>query len=442
MKFKRIVENDFLAWKNKSKYPLIILGARQVGKTSFLKEMGKKYYANCVYLNFEEKPDLADLFINTKEVNRLVPLLSTLTQQKINSKTLIIFDEIQECAEALNALKYFAENDKKYNVACAGSLLGVAMSKKGFPVGKVAFLNMYPLTFEEYIENKNSAIKDIYQKSVAEFLNGPLPAPFFNLVMEEFKYYLLCGGMPEPLSVFSNSQEIEEVNDSLKRIEVSYRMDFRKHTDDKTTSKINFIWDSLPSQLARENKRFLYQIVKEGARAREYEDALIWLQQSGMIYKVHKVSKPALPLKAYQDLGIFKIYAHDVGVLRHLSGLEAHTLLLQDRLFTEFKGSLTENFVCQSLVQQFGNNLHYWSSEGIAEVDFLMAYKNDIIPIEVKADKNIRSKSLAYFNSKFEPKIRLRYSANNFSIKENLVNIPLCFIDKTKAILDGLWNRF
>ncbi len=437
MIFTRIKETEFLEWKkDKSKKPLILKGARQVGKTSFLKTMGEKYFKAVAYFNFEEQVELKELFEQTKSIKRLLASLSLLCGFKIEKgKTLIFFDEIQECPEALNSLKYFQEDSSEHAVVAAGSLLGVALSSKGFPVGKVTFMNFYALTFEEYLKNTNKELYKIYLEFIPKKEIVKIPDIFYTQLMEYYKIYFISGGMPEAAAEMHTSNDITKVNKILTNILGSTQMDFRKHTDEKTAIKIGYIWNSLPSQLARENKKFLYQIVKEGARAREYEDALLWLLNAGIITKIQRVTKPSIPLKAYADLNAYKLYIHDIGLLRELAELKPEYLLYKNNLFTEFKGSLAENYVAQSLITNFEIAPFYWSSEGIAEIDFIIEYNKNLIPIEVKADENIRSKSLAYYQNTFSPKIRLRFSSKNISLKDNVINIPFFYVDKVKNFL-------
>lgn len=438
MFFERDLEVQLLEWKNrKNKKPLIIKGARQVGKTSLIKNFGQRFFTDMAYFNFDEQPDIKQFFELTKDPQRLLQNLSLVHGKVIQPKeTLIVFDEIQECKAALNALKYFSENAPEYPVVCAGSLLGITLGNQmSFPVGKVEFLEAYPLTFTEFLKK---ADWNLY-----EFLNSVnqiqlIPDLFFNALKEKLKKYFISGGMPEPAKVLLEELDVERTQQILKDIVSAYELDFSKHTEVKNIPKIGYIWDSIPSQLSKENKKFLYQVVKPGARAREYEDALLWLIQAGLLYKVSRNNKPHLPLAAYDDLSAFKIYMLDIGLLRRKSGLDPMSFKEGNRLFTEFKGAFAENFILQSLIPQFDAFPRYWTSNGKAELDFLIQYKNDIIPVEVKSDENIRSKSLAYYDKEHHPKLKLRFSLKNLDYNDRLLNIPLFLADKTKMFLDRL----
>ncbi len=348
-------------------------------------------------------------------------------------KTLLILDEIQECNEALNTLKYFRENAPDYYVACAGSLLGIALSRgKSFPVGKVDFLDLYPLSFTEFL---SAADQMLY--SYMNSLNAiePLPDYYFNQLTDKFKMYLISGGMPEPASSLIETYDVNLIQRQLKNILDAFALDFSKHTENKIIPKIGLVWGSIPSQLARENKKFLYQTIKEGSRAREYEDALQWLIQAGLVYKVFRNKMPLLPLSAYDDLSAFKLYLLDAGLLRRMALLDPVAIKEGNRLFTEFKGALSENYILQSLVPQFEGIPRYWTSEGKAEIDFLIQYDNNIFPAEVKSNENISGKSLTLYYKKYQPFLRLRYSLRNLKSDNGLLNIPLFLSDLTKKFI-------
>jgi uncharacterized protein len=440
MEFERIALDQLISWKNQiNRKPLVLNGARQVGKTHLLKRFGKGLFKNVAYFNFEEQPLLKQFFENTKDTQSIISNLSVVNGSTIEQEeTLIIFDEIQECNEALNSLKYFNENAAGYAIVAAGSLLGITLSKpQSFPVGKVSFLQIYPLSFMEFLEAAKQNLKN-YIFSLTT-LNS-IPDLFFEEILQLFKKYLICGGMPEAAKDFVENSNIERCKKILNDIINSYRYDFSKHAAAKDVAKINYIWNSIPSQLSRENKKFLYQTVKEGARAREYEDALQWLQLSGLAYKVNKIEKPHFPLSSYEDLSAFKIYLFDVGILRELAKLEPIFLQEPNAIFKEFKGSFTENYVLQSLMMQFGEVPKYWASESKAEIDFVIQYKNEIIPIEVKSDENVKGKSLTIYQQKYNPKIRIRYSLKNLQYKDGLLNIPLFLADRTKQFIDMALN--
>jgi predicted AAA+ superfamily ATPase len=435
---ERLALNDLLKWKqSKHRKPLILKGVRQVGKTWILKELGKRFYDNVAYFNFDEQEELAEFFEATKDTKRILQNLTMVNGSPIlPEKTLIIFDEIQECNKALNTLKYFCENAPEYHIACAGSLLGIALSKPAsFPVGKVDFLNINPMTFTEFLMAGGD-------DNLVHYLNNiniiePIPDIFFHPLYDKLKMYFVTGGMPESVRSWTEDKDVTLVQTTLRNILNAYELDFSKHAEIKDIAKLNLIWSSISSQLARENKKFLYSAIKEGARAREYEYALTWLCNAGMAYKIYKSTKPGLPIAAYDDLTAFKLYLTDVGVLRRLSLLDPIAFNEGVRLFTEFKGALTENFVLQGLVSQFEATPRYWTSGGQAEVDFLIQRGNDIFPIEVKADENITSRSLTLYAQKYsqDTKLRIRLSLKNLKKDGDLLNVPLFMIDHLDRLI-------
>jgi predicted AAA+ superfamily ATPase len=436
MEIKRNIIGQLVRWKDKpGRKPLILQGIRQVGKTWLLKSFGREYFSDVAYFNFDKQMEIKQLFSTTKDTKRIIENLSLVHGKAILPlKTLIIFDEIQECNDALNSLKYFQEEASEFSIACAGSLLGVALSRgASFPVGKVDFLHLHPVSFSEFL---NEAAPEL-----AGYLNQidktePIPDIFFNPLCEKLKIYFISGGMPEAVVTMLENMDISATQDVLHSIINSYLLDFSKHVDNKDVPKISYIWNSLPSQLARENKKFLYQTVRPGARAREYEDALIWLVNAGLALRINCSSKPHIPLASYDDLSAFKVYLPDVGVLRRLSLLDPVAITEGNRLFTEFRGSLTENFILTGLLAQFEGLPRYWRSENRAEVDFLIQHRNDIIPVEVKSDENVRSKSLAFYRKEFNPGISIRFSLRNLKSDNGLVNIPLFMVDYTRRILE------
>lgn len=434
---KRFIMDDLVKWKD-SKYrkPLILKGVRQVGKTWILKEFGRLYYDNVAYFNFDENMEYREFFTTTKDTKRILQNLMLISGEKIEpNSTLIIFDEIQDCPEVINALKYFYENVPEYHIVCAGSLLGIALAKpSSFPVGKIDFLNMVPMNFSEFlIANGDENLKN-YLDSVEEI--EKIPEAFYNPLYEKLKMYYITGGMPEPVYMWSKERDMELMIRSLNNIIEAYERDFAKHPNTKEFPKISMIWKSLPSQLSRENKKFIYKVVKEGARAREYEDALQWLVNANLVSKVYRISAPRIPLSAYDDLSAFKIYMADVGILNRLSLLSPKAFGEGSRLFTEFKGALTENFILQSLIPQFEVSPRYWS-DNIYEVDFVIQHENDIFPIEVKAEKNTKSKSLLKFKEKYSEnvKLRVRFSFDNLILDGDLLNIPLFMVDYSKKLI-------
>jgi hypothetical protein len=440
---ERFALQKLIDWKD-SRYrkPLILRGARQVGKTWLLKEFGKTCYENIAYFNFDEHEEYKQFFENTKDIRRILDNLTFASGSEINpGSTLIIFDEIQECPKALNTLKYFYENANEYHVVCAGSLLGISLAKpSSFPVGMVNFLNIYPMTFTEFL----LACGNINLKNYLDSINiiEEIPDAFFNPLCEKLKIYFVTGGMPEVVRRWAEEKRVEGVQETLSDIISSYEKDFAKHTDTKDIPKINMIWKSVPSQLAKENKKFLYKVVKEGARAREYEDALDWLCEADLLTKIFRISKPGLPLSAYDDLSAFKIYLMDVGILRKVVSLAPSAITEGNRLFTEFKGALTENFILQSLKPEFEVTPRYWATDNPKyEVDFVIQRENDIIPIEVKSstDKNNTSlrKFKEIFSSEYEDKqlLRVRFSLRNLCLDKDVLNIPLFMADYTNRLI-------
>ena len=437
---KRFILDELNKWKE-SKYrkPLILRGARQVGKTWAMKEFGK-CFDFVAYFNFDENEEYKQFFKTTKDVFRIMQNLSLASGQKINKGTLIIFDEIQECNDALNSLKYFCENARDYYVICAGSLLGLTLSK-GFPVGKVDFIDMGPMTFSEFlIANGDENLYD-YIHSINNIEN--IPDAFYNPLCEKLKMYFITGGMPEPVYLWTQERDIELVDKALNGIIGSYEKDFGKHHNDYSddekkydVGKIISIWNSLPAQLSKEKKKFTYSNVKQGARAREYENNLQWLINADLVKRIFRVSKPALPLSAYEEESFFKVYHIDVGLLRSQSKLSYRAFTEGDRLFKEFKGALSENFVVQSLVRIFAINPYYWANEKY-EVDFLVQLDNDIIPIEVKSGKSVSSPSIIEYKKMYggETPLIIRYSLKNLVLDGNVLNIPLFMIDETKRLI-------
>ena len=436
---KRNAISDLINWKNSAdRKPLVMRGARQVGKTWLMREFGQSCYSGFVYFNFDEEDELKSIFETNKNPQRIVELLSLIAGEKIlPGETLIIFDEVQDCPKVINAMKYFCENAPQYHVACAGSLLGIALAKpSSFPVGKVNFMQIDPMTFTEFLLANGD-------KNLAQYLEqidtlAPLPDAFFNPLYEKLKMYYVTGGMPEPVLMWTEARDIEAMQEALSNIVDAYERDFAKHPDTREFPKISMIWKSIPSQLARENKKFLYKVVKEGARAREYEDALQWLVDARLVHKVYRSTAPGLPVSAYDDLSAFKIYLVDVGLLRRLAQLSPTAFGEGNRLFTEFKGALTENYVLQSLLPQFEVMPRYWSqSNPPYEVDFLIQRENDIFPVEVKSETNITSKSMKKFKELFpdQVKLRVRFSLENLKLNDDVLNIPLFLADQADRLI-------
>ena len=425
---KRFILEELIKWKE-SKYrkPLILKGARQIGKTYILKQFGEENYEGVAYFNFDHDEDLYNLFENTKDPKRILEQLAFIYGKAIiPEKTLIIFDEIQECPNALNSLKYFQEEANEYHIVCAGSLLGIRLSHTSFPVGKVDFLNMYPMAFSEFLIADNCENLVEYMKSIKKIEN--IPDIFFKQLEEKLKAYFIIGGMPEAVQIWVNEKNMELVNNVQENILKAYESDFSKHTQNSEANKISLIWNSIPSQLAKENKKFLYQTIKESARAREYESALNWLNDANLIYKIYNVTKTDFPLKAYNDLCSFKIYMNDVGLLRKMANLDSRIVIEGDKLFEEFKGAFTENYVL-SMLNVILNNVPNYFTYDRHEIDFVIQYKNKIIPIEVKASKSTNNISLTRYNEKYNNDLSIRLSMNNLAKDGKVVNIPLFLIE-------------
>ena len=432
---KRFILDELLKWKE-SKYrkPLILKGARQIGKTYILQQFGKENYEGVAYFNFDHDEDLYNLFTNTKDPKRLLEQLAFIYGKAIiPGKTLIIFDEIQECPNALNSLKYFQEEANEYHIVCAGSLLGIRLSHTSFPVGKVDFLNMYPMTFREFLLADNCENLVGYMESIRSI--EKIPDIFFSQLQEKLKAYFIIGGMPEAVKIWVNEKNIELVNNVQANILKAYESDFSKHTTNNEANKISLIWNNIPSQLAKENKKFLYQTVKEGARAREYEGALNWLNDANLIYKVHNITKPDFPLKAYNDLSAFKIYINDVGLLRRMANLDSRIVVEKNKLFEEFKGALTENYVLNMLTAIMDNVPNYYTFDR-HEIDFIIQYRNEIIPIEVKSNSAINNVSLTRFVEKNDKKLAIRFSMNNLAKSGKILNIPLFLIEYMNKFIE------
>lgn len=437
---KRLIMQDLEKWKNsKRRKPLVLRGARQVGKTWVLEEFGKSFSDGYVRFNFDKEPEYAQFFRSTKDVQRILQNLAMASGNRITKDTLIIFDEIQACPEALNSLKYFREDAPEYYVAAAGSLLGLQLSG-GFPVGQVDFLEMGPMTFTEFLLADHAENLVDYLRSITE--PETIPEAFFAPLSEKLKHYFITGGMPESVLVWTEDKDPKEVDKVLSDIITSYESDFGKHAPVEDVPKIRYIWQSLPSQLARENKKFLYSAVKPGARAREYEDALNWLRDADIVSKVNRISKPGLPLSSYDDLSAFKIYLVDVGILRRLAHLPTTAFAENDRLFTEFKGALTENYVHQALIHSFEVPPRYWA-EAPHEVDFILQRGTDVIPIEAKAGENVKATSIKRYGRDYAANtpILVRLSMRNLSYDGAMLNIPLFMVDELDRLLGLVLKR-
>lgn len=430
MKIRRDIIDRLKQWKDsKDRKPILLKGARQTGKTWIMEEFGKECFEYVAIFNFDKVEELAAVFEKTKDVQRILKELTLFTEVPIEAgKTLLVFDEIQLCEGALNSLKYFCEDAPQYHIIAAGSLLGVAIRKKNMsvPVGKVQILRMYPVTFKEFLQASDErTYRYVNSLDVIE----PLPDIILSKLELEYKRYLVCGGMPEAVTALLGNKGGQAVDETLQNILDMYTLDFSKYASSTEIPRINSLWASLPSQLAKENRKFLYRIIRSGARAREYEDALLWLEEAGLIYRIFNVSKPGLPLSAYQELSAFKVYACDCGLLRRLAKLSPEVILSGNTVYTEFKGALAENAILQSLVPQSDVMPYYWSSENRAEVDFLLQFPTEIVPVEVKADSRISGKSLSVYANKFAPDLKIRFSMNNLKINDGLLSCPIPLAD-------------
>lgn len=422
-------------WKNsRNRKPLIIRGARQVGKTWIMKEFGKLYYEKCAYINFDDNTRMNILFSDEFDLERIIQGLKIESGVNIEPEnTLIILDEIQETPKALKALKYFYENANEYHIVSAGSLLGVAIHQgTSFPVGKVDFMDLMPLSFFEFLKAvEENELLAILEKNDIDMINV-----FSTKFKEYLKLYYYVGGMPEAVNSYAQEKDLTEVRKIQKRLLEAYEQDFSKHAPSNIVPRIRQIWNNIPTQLAKENKKFIYGVVKKGARAREYEVALSWLIDCRLIYQVNRVNSSKVPLSAYQDFNAFKLYLLDVGLLAAMADLDAKTLLEGNEVFVEFKGSLTEQYVLCQLKQCTELTPFYWSADkGIAEVDFIAQIGKYNVPIEVKANENLQAKSLKSFIQKYDTKINVRTSMANYKKEDNIINIPLYMIGNIEKII-------
>ncbi len=433
---KRFAMQYLKKWKAKeNRKPLVIRGARQVGKTWLMKEFGKKEYQQTAYVNFEGNKRLKSLFSGDFDTRRIITAIQIETGVPIQAEnTLIIFDEIQETEGALTSLKYFQENAPQYHIIAAGSLLGVALHQKtSFPVGKVEFLELYPLSYFEFL----SALGE---QPLLDLLNNkdwPLIKNFKEKYIHYLRQYYFIGGMPEAVLSFKNHNDFLEVRAIQKQILSAYEQDFSKQAPYSTVPRIRMLWNTIPAQLAKENKKFIYKVIKPGARAKDYELALSWLIDCGLIYKVTRALKPGIPLKAYENNQAFKLFVVDVGLLAAMDDIDAKTLLEGNHIFEEFKGALTEQYVLQQLKTISGLSIHYWSAErSSSEIDFLVQYAGAVVPIEVKAEENLQAKSLKAFCQRYSPSQAIRTSMSDYRMESWLTNIPLYAIGNITSIFD------
>ena len=425
---KRDLYRELCGWKkSRRRKPLILRGARQTGKTHLLKEFGAKEYAGVAYYNFEEDPRLKDLFARSLRPAALIEALGIYRNEGIKpGRDLIIFDEIQACNEALNSLKYFQEQANDYHIAAAGSLLGVKLSQPmSFPVGKVNFLDLRPMSFPEFLD----AVGESRYRQLIDGVSDAVsfPSPFHEDLVDWLKRYLFVGGMPEAVDSYAKNRDLNEVRVIQREILNAYVLDFAKHASTADIPKLMQVWDSMPAQLARENRKFQFTALKKTARARDYENAILWLENAGLILRCFLNTKPAQPLSAYEDRSAFKVYALDVGLLGAMSRIMPEILVRGHDLFQEFKGAFIENYVAQTLVGMGSGGLHYWKNESAtAEVDFLWStQQGDILPLEAKAGINTKSKSLRVYDEKYQPAQLLRSTLLNLRKDGNILNIPL-----------------
>ena len=421
----RIAIEKLYRWKeSRRRKPLIIQGARQVGKTWLMKEFGRSAYRDMIYINFDSNSRMAELFASDLNTDRLIMGIELYAGKKIDpDSTLLIFDEVQEVPRALSSLKYFYENAPQYHIICAGSLLGIALHEgTSFPVGKVDFLELYPLSFREFL----MAVTGTQFAKLLDSQDYKMITSFKQTYIEALKQYYFIGGMPEAVENFTEERDFYEVREVQKRILAAYEQDFSKHAPLEIVPKIRMVWNSIPSQLAKENKKFLYGLVREGGRAKEYETAIMWLCDCGLVYKIERVKGGGIPLKAYVDQKAFKLFVVDVGLLGCMTGLSPKILLDGNDLFTEFKGALTEQYVCQQLKTLENLSIYYYTNDrGSCEVDFVVDTGERTVPVEVKAEVNLKAKSLKTYYEKYQPEISIRTSMADYRPEEWLMNLPL-----------------
>jgi len=440
MRIEREIINQFKAWKDApDKKPILLKGARQIGKTWAMEAFGKECFKYCVKFDFDRQQELKSVFQTTKDPMRLIKELTLYCDQPIIAgETLMIFDEVQECEEALNSLKYFREDAPQYHIIAAGSLLGVAVKKRKMtvPVGNVKIINMFPVTFKEFLCASDSRTYD-YIESLEEISH--LPEIILNKLRTEYRRYQVSGGMPEAIVALLEDKGVGEVESVLQDILDLYELDFAKYAEPREIPRIHAIWHSLPAQLSKENRKFIYKVIKTGARSKDYEDALMWLEDAGMIYRIFSISKPGMPISAYEETDAFKVYACDCGLLRRLAHLPASVVTDPIANYTEFKGAMAENAVLQSIMPLLDDQKpYYWTSPGTAEVEFVIQWGNEIIPIEVKAEENITGSSLSVYNKTYTPNYRMRFSMLNFQYNCGLLSSPSAlagWLDKWMLLL-------
>ena len=425
MKIDRDIINQFKEWKEAELHkPILLKGARQIGKTWAMETFGEECFDYTAKFDFDRQQELKSVFATSKEPARIIKELSLYSDVPlIPGRTLLIFDEIQECEEALNSLKYFCEDAPKWHIIAAGSLLGVAVKRRRMtvPVGKVQVMRMYPVTFKEFLRSCDPPTYE-YLKTVTRPQNIPLI--ILDKLKTEYKRYMVCGGMPEAAVAMLDNKGMQQVDTVLQGILDLYELDFAKYAEPREIPRIHALWHSLPSQLAKENRKFIYKVVKKGARSRDYEDALLWLEDAGMIYRINNISKPGMPLSAYEEPDVFKVYASDCGLLRKLANLSGAVIVDPTATYTEFKGAMAENAVLQSLLPHYEGLPYYWSSEAKAEIEFVIQWETEIIPIEVKAENCVSGRSIVVYNERFQPKHRIRFSFLNLQYNCGMLSCP------------------
>ena len=421
---KRNAIKELYEWKeNNDRKPLVILGARQVGKTWLMKEFGKEAYKKCAYVNFEDNDDLRGLFEHDFDIQRIIANLQWATDVTIDEDTLIILDEIQEAPRGITALKYFQEKAPQYHVIAAGSLLGIAMHKNdSFPVGKVDFMHLYPLSFYEFL----NAIGEKKMVDLLQAKDWTMLTMVRAKFEERLRQYYFVGGMPAAVLAFVNDGDLNKVRTIQKSIIEAYERDFSKHAPAIEVPRIRMVWHSIPSQLSKENRKFIYGMIKEGARAKDFELAIEWLKDAGLIYKVNRCKKAQLPLAAYEDFSAFKMFLSDIGLMGAMSNIPVQSLLNGNMLFSDFKGALTEQFVLQQMKTNQSLSIYYWSADNSrGEIDFLVQQEEKVIPIEVKAEENLQAKSLRMFVERNPGLKGCRFSMSPYREQDWLVNYPL-----------------
>ncbi len=434
---KRLVYNKLVEWRKKpdgKRKPLVLRGARQVGKTWILEELGRNEFKSVAYINFEQHQQLATLFeadFDTERILRSIEIASGV--RLIAGETLIIFDEVQSVARALLSLKYLYTNAPQFHIAAAGSLLGISIrNNDSFPVGKVEFADIYPLSFEEFMMATG---KDALLESLKS-MNWELVTTFRENYIDLLRQYYFVGGMPEVVSSYIQDRDFTQVRALQRDLLRSYDADFSKHPPLELIPRLKMVWNNIPSQLAKENKKFIYNALKQGARAKDFELAIEWLREAGVVYKVGRINNPILPLDGFADIDAFKLFVLDVGLLGAMSGLDVKSLINGNEVFTQYKGALTEQYVLQQLLCEEETIIRYWSAEsGTAEVDFVIQQSGKITPIEVKAEENLKAKSLKSYSIKYAPELSLRTSMSNFRAEANLINLPLYAIMNIRGII-------